>query len=673
MVPCSFRFNLFGDCINTASRMESKGLEGRLHVSEASASHLRASYPAGSPAGASPFRIEPRGVIDVKGKGPMATFFVEWADAAAAADGRSPPPSHGDPTSSPDPASPPAPRGPSALVVPLATSPGLGPRLLPSRQVSLPEAELLQLQLPPPARKLPSRTSSGFAAAGMATALALLYDAEHLSDSANAPAAFEHARRRRSTLALIEGGLLGLSPPPVPVGGLAHAPGTPVAPEPSSAHDIRAAPPSAATASSRAKGLRTAPSALAISSPAEVSDFLELSLVEAAASYQTGPDAFGAGIQGAKRNVLLIVFNGGGLILYFGIIHSEFAYLFYPAAITTCALLLGLSALTMESARRVVAQRLAAGHVHEASALGLQWIMWLTLLLPLLSLNYFSWLASSLPGNTFFLYSALCQYAAVFLSLQSACASTLFVFIVNAHEYALMYLTRRFYPVDGLVSWDFYTSTSEIAVQILQGLAIIVTYVSAAWVLRADRVADKSLERKALASRQRSWDIASSLLPGPVLDDLRSRSGRRASALDAGGAQGKPADALAYSFPSVAMLQSDICGCEGELGPERKAIFLERKAISRHCCHSPPICPDCRARSLVGLIMIWLGSSHSLFFLVRLSISPCIHILAKLLRNVSTGSRGCQPGCMRRRCAGEFCCTRDWRSLAAQLLINPCT
>jgi len=60
-----FIYDLWGDTVNTASRMESHGLPSRVHVSEATVAAL-----------AGRFEIEARGEIDVKGKGPMATYFL---------------------------------------------------------------------------------------------------------------------------------------------------------------------------------------------------------------------------------------------------------------------------------------------------------------------------------------------------------------------------------------------------------------------------------------------------------------------------------------------------------------------------------------------------------------------------------------------------------------------
>jgi class 3 adenylate cyclase len=60
-----FIFDLWGDTVNTASRMESHGAAGRVHISEATYHLVKHKY-----------RAEPRGVIDVKGKGEMATYFL---------------------------------------------------------------------------------------------------------------------------------------------------------------------------------------------------------------------------------------------------------------------------------------------------------------------------------------------------------------------------------------------------------------------------------------------------------------------------------------------------------------------------------------------------------------------------------------------------------------------
>ena len=60
-----FSYDLWGDTVNLASRMESHGAAGMIHVSAATRALLGER-----------FRFEPRGEVMVKGSGPMETFFL---------------------------------------------------------------------------------------------------------------------------------------------------------------------------------------------------------------------------------------------------------------------------------------------------------------------------------------------------------------------------------------------------------------------------------------------------------------------------------------------------------------------------------------------------------------------------------------------------------------------
>ncbi len=60
-----FIYDVWGDAVNVASRMESQGEAGRIQVSAPMYERL-----------ASAFSFEPRGTIQVKGKGPMETYFL---------------------------------------------------------------------------------------------------------------------------------------------------------------------------------------------------------------------------------------------------------------------------------------------------------------------------------------------------------------------------------------------------------------------------------------------------------------------------------------------------------------------------------------------------------------------------------------------------------------------
>lgn len=61
-----FLYDLWGDTVNTASRMESHGVAGSIQVTEAVHAQLRDRY-----------RFEDRGVSNIKGKGEMRTFLLD--------------------------------------------------------------------------------------------------------------------------------------------------------------------------------------------------------------------------------------------------------------------------------------------------------------------------------------------------------------------------------------------------------------------------------------------------------------------------------------------------------------------------------------------------------------------------------------------------------------------
>ena len=61
-----FAYDIWGTTVNMASRMESHGETGRIHVTESFARRVEGK-----------FRLVPRGAVKVKGVGPVNTFFLE--------------------------------------------------------------------------------------------------------------------------------------------------------------------------------------------------------------------------------------------------------------------------------------------------------------------------------------------------------------------------------------------------------------------------------------------------------------------------------------------------------------------------------------------------------------------------------------------------------------------
>ena len=60
-----FQYDLWGDAVNTAARMESHGVPGRIQITETTHQLIADAY-----------LCESRGPIEIKGKGTMATWFV---------------------------------------------------------------------------------------------------------------------------------------------------------------------------------------------------------------------------------------------------------------------------------------------------------------------------------------------------------------------------------------------------------------------------------------------------------------------------------------------------------------------------------------------------------------------------------------------------------------------
>jgi class 3 adenylate cyclase len=70
-------FQLFGDAVKTASRMESTGQPGRIHISNATAQELIRL-------GKSKWMIQRDETINVKGKGEMKTYWIVFGNVSTA-------------------------------------------------------------------------------------------------------------------------------------------------------------------------------------------------------------------------------------------------------------------------------------------------------------------------------------------------------------------------------------------------------------------------------------------------------------------------------------------------------------------------------------------------------------------------------------------------------------
>ena len=60
-----FAYDLWGDTVNTASRLESHGTPGTIQISDVTYRLVRHE-----------FRCEPRGAVDLKGRGQVSTWYL---------------------------------------------------------------------------------------------------------------------------------------------------------------------------------------------------------------------------------------------------------------------------------------------------------------------------------------------------------------------------------------------------------------------------------------------------------------------------------------------------------------------------------------------------------------------------------------------------------------------
>jgi adenylate cyclase len=60
-----FAFDIWGETVNIASRLESQGIRGRVHVSGATLQQVKGSFDA-----------EPRGPLQIRGYGPLETYTI---------------------------------------------------------------------------------------------------------------------------------------------------------------------------------------------------------------------------------------------------------------------------------------------------------------------------------------------------------------------------------------------------------------------------------------------------------------------------------------------------------------------------------------------------------------------------------------------------------------------
>jgi class 3 adenylate cyclase len=67
-----FNYDLWGDTVNTAARMESHGIPDAIHVTEDVYERLRDQYS-----------LVPRGPVQIRGKGEMTTYLLEGRLATA--------------------------------------------------------------------------------------------------------------------------------------------------------------------------------------------------------------------------------------------------------------------------------------------------------------------------------------------------------------------------------------------------------------------------------------------------------------------------------------------------------------------------------------------------------------------------------------------------------------
>ena len=192
-----------------------------------------------------------------------------------------------------------------------------------------------------------------------------------------------------------------------------------------------------------------------------------------------------------------------------------------------------------------------------------------------------SWMCDEIWDSSSTESLLLLQFVCTFLALQDPAAIIVLNAVVLLGYLVILYLTRLYAPGPATVfSYEQAVAFSTAATIVLEQVALLIMFCTVAAQNHRFWRGDRAIEDAALAGRERSWRLCSNLLPAPVVAALLDEAEH--------GEDARAESALAFTFPAVVLLQSDIVGAPRRPNSVPRIRSRWKRRLTWHNIYRPP-------------------------------------------------------------------------------------